>query len=48
MRFWLITRFILYGMLGHFAAIGNITWTIVMSTLIIATYQEERGERNEL
>jgi hypothetical protein len=44
MRFWLITRFILYGMLGHFVATGNITQTIAMSTLIIATYLEERRD----
>lgn len=44
MRFWSIARFILYGMLGHFAATGNIAKTIAMSTLIIATYLEERRD----
>lgn len=40
MRFCLIV--ISYVMLGWFAVRGNITWTIVMSTLITATYLEER------
>ena len=44
MRFWLIVRIILCGMVGHFAATGNIAQTIAMSTLIITTYLEERRD----
>ena len=42
MRFCLIV--ISYVMLGWFAVRGNIMWTIVMSTLIITTYLEERRD----
>ena len=44
MRFWLLVRLTLCGILGHFAATGNITQTIAMSTLVIATYLEERRD----
>lgn len=44
MRLWLIVRFILYAMLGSFTAKGDIAGVIAISTIIITTYLDERGE----